>query len=87
MRKGHTSSRPSRPGYKRKRFSTRRKVCYYCENKVSYIDYKDPQLQNFLTERGKIVHSKLSGVCTRHQRALTQAIKTARSLALLPYSN
>jgi small subunit ribosomal protein S18 len=61
-------------------------VCYFCEHGVRYIDYKDPNIQNFLTDRGKIVPSKLSGVCTRHQRALAAAVKTARSLALLPYS-
>lgn len=75
-----------RTGRPRRRVSMRRKVCYFCENKISYIDYKDPHLRNFLTERGKVVPSKLSGVCTRHQRALTLAIKTARSLALLPFS-
>ena len=84
MRRSTTGRRPGRP---RKRFSIRKRVCYFCENKVKYIDYKDPHLQNFLTERGKIVPSKLSGVCTRHQRVLAAAIKTARSLALLPYSN
>jgi len=78
--------RPNR-GRSRRRFPPRRKVCNFCENKVGYIDYKDPSLQNFLTDRGKIVPSKLSGVCTRHQRALAAAIKTARSLALLPYSS
>ncbi|MFO7676262.1 MAG: 30S ribosomal protein S18 [bacterium] len=75
-----------RTGRPRRRFGTRRKVCYFCENSVGYIDYKDPHLRNFLTDRGKVVPSKLSGVCTRHQRALTLAIKTARSLALLPFS-
>lgn len=75
-----------RSGRPRRRFGTRRKVCYFCENKVSHVDFKDPHLRNFLNERGKIVPSKLSGTCTRHQRAVTLAIKTARSLALLPFS-
>ena len=83
MMKRNTAPRTGRP---RRRFGTRRRVCHFCENKVSYVDYKDPHLRNFLTERGKVVPGKLSGVCTRHQRALTLAIKTARSLALLPYS-
>ena len=83
MMKRNTAPRTGRP---RRRICTRRRVCHFCENKVSYVDYKDPHLRNFLTERGKVVPGKLSGVCTRHQRALTLAIKTARSLALLPYS-
>lgn len=65
---------------------TRRKSCYFCDNKITHIDFKAPNLRNFLTERGKIVPSKLSGVCTRHQRLLARAIKTARSMALLPFT-
>ncbi|MBN2537705.1 30S ribosomal protein S18 [candidate division WOR-3 bacterium] len=80
------NGRNTRPPRGRRRFAPRRKVCYFCEHKVGYIDYKDSNIQNFMTERGKIVPSKLSGVCNRHQRALAAAIKTARSLALLPYS-
>jgi len=50
------------------------------------VDYKDiRKLQRFLTERGKILPSRLSGTCARHQRQLSTAIKRARQLALLPY--
>jgi small subunit ribosomal protein S18 len=50
------------------------------------VDYKDDRtLQRFLTERGKILPSRLSGTCARHQRQLSIAIKRARQLALLPY--
>jgi small subunit ribosomal protein S18 len=50
------------------------------------VDYKDERtLQRFLTERGKILPSRLSGTCARHQRQLSTAIKRARQLALLPY--
>ncbi len=77
----------SRSHPRRRRFGARRKTCFFCDNKVKHIDYKASNLRNFLTERGKIVPSKLSGVCTRHQRLLARAIKTARAMALLPYSN
>jgi small subunit ribosomal protein S18 len=50
------------------------------------VDYKDERtLSRFLTERGKIIPSRLSGMCARHQRQLARAIKRARYLALLPY--
>ena len=53
---------------------------------IRYIDYKDEKmLQRFLTERGKILPSRLSGITSRHQRQLSVAIKRARYLALLPY--
>ena len=53
---------------------------------IRYIDYKDDKmLQRFLTERGKILPSRLSGITARHQRQLSVAIKRARYLALLPY--
>jgi small subunit ribosomal protein S18 len=53
---------------------------------LRYIDYKDEKLlQRFLTERGKILPSRLSGISARHQRQLSVAIKRARFLALLPY--
>jgi small subunit ribosomal protein S18 len=53
---------------------------------IRYIDYKDEKLlQRFLTERGKILPSRLSGISARHQRQLSVAIKRARFLALLPY--
>jgi small subunit ribosomal protein S18 len=50
------------------------------------IEYKDPKtLRYFITERGKIIPRRISGTCAKHQRALTQAIKRARTIALLPY--
>jgi small subunit ribosomal protein S18 len=53
---------------------------------VRQVDYKDDRtLYRFLTERGKIIPSRLSGMCARHQRQLAQAIKRARHLALVPY--
>lgn len=65
---------------------TRRKVCAFCVDKVSSIDYKDvAKLRRFLSERGKIVPRRVTGSCARHQRQLTTAIKRARHIALLPY--
>ena len=56
-------------------------------DKVDLIDFKDVKLlQNFIPERGKILPRRISGVCTAHQRMLTEAIKRARNIALLPYT-
>lgn len=56
------------------------------EQGIRYVDYKDEKLlQRFLTERGKILPSRLSGISARHQRQISVAIKRARFLALLPY--
>lgn len=64
----------------------RRKVCTFCADKVSSIDYKDTaRLRKCLTERGKIMPRRMSGVCAKHQRELAIAIKRARIVALLPY--
>ena len=64
----------------------RRKVCSFCVDKVTQIDYKDTaKLRRFLSERGKILPRRSTGTCAAHQRQLTTAIKRARHLALLPY--
>ena len=64
----------------------RRKVCGFCVDKVQHIDYKDTaRLRKFVTERGKIMPRRMSGVCAKHQRQLAIAIKRARIVALLPY--
>ena len=64
----------------------RRKVCQFCVDKVSYIDYKDTaKLKRFLSERSKILPRRTTGTCAIHQRELTTAIKRARQIALLPY--
>jgi len=63
-----------------------RKVCPVCESGVRQVDYKDDRtLNRFVTERGKIIPSRLTGMCARHQRHVATAIKRARFLALLPY--
>jgi len=71
----------------RRRGIGRRKVCRFCADKAMLIDYKDSRtLGNFLSERGKIMPSRITGNCARHQRQLTMAIKRARTVALLPYT-
>ena len=66
----------------------RRKVCSFCVDKVEEIDYKDvAKLRRYITERGKILPRRISGNCAKHQRSLTEAIKRARIVALLPYTN
>jgi small subunit ribosomal protein S18 len=65
----------------------RRKVCAFCVDKITHIDYKEHQrLHNFVSDRGKILKSRQTGTCAKHQRALAQAIKRARHIALLPYA-
>ncbi|MCM1194926.1 MAG: 30S ribosomal protein S18 [Firmicutes bacterium] len=64
----------------------RRKVCNFCVEKSEYIDYKDiTKLRKYLTESGKILPRRMTGVCARHQRELAVAIKRARQMALIPY--
>ena len=63
-----------------------RKSCPVCEAGVRVVDYKDERMvSRFVTERGKIIPSRLSGMCARHQRQMSQAIKRARHIALVPY--
>lgn len=70
----------------RRPFMRRRKVCLFCADKSARIDYKDPKLlKRFITERGKVVPSRITGVCAPHQRSLGRAIKRARQIALLPF--
>ena len=65
----------------------KRKVCSFCVDKVEVIDYKDVnRLKKYVTEKGKIISSRQTGTCSRHQRELTTAIKRARNIALLPFS-
>jgi small subunit ribosomal protein S18 len=70
-----------------KRFSIRRKrICKFCAEKISYIDFKDGKLlSHFIPERGKILPRRISGVCSIHQRLLAEAIKRARHLAIIPF--
>lgn len=83
-----------KPGFDRKKTKKdllkkkvfRRRPCRFCIDKVEYIDYLDyPKFQKLITERGKMVPSRISGNCARHQRQLARAVKKARFVALLPY--
>lgn len=65
----------------------KKKVCRFCIDKADKVDYKDvSKLVKFISERGKIVPSRVSGTCAKHQRKLAEAIKRARFIALLPYA-
>ena len=75
--------RPERPRGERRR----RKVCQFCVDKVEHIDYKDTaKLRKYVSDRGKILPRRMTGTCAMHQRQLTEAIKRARHVALLPYT-
>ena len=70
----------------RQSFFHRAKSCQFCGKNAATIDYKDVKLlSRYISERGKVVPSRISCVCSKHQRQLAQAIKRARFLALLPY--
>ena len=64
----------------------RRKVCQFCAEKSTFVDYKDvAKLRKFTSERGKILPRRATGACAMHQREVTEAIKRARQIALMPY--
>ena len=80
--RGHGMRRGGGFGGKR-----RPKFCFYCVEKNEKVDYKDTEkLGKYISERGKIVPRRISGSCAKHQRQLTEAIKRARFMALLPFS-
>jgi small subunit ribosomal protein S18 len=63
------------------------KICRFCSEKIDFIEFHDVKLlKPLISERGKIVPSRISGNCARHQRQLTEAVKRARNIALLPFS-
>ncbi|MBS1800395.1 MAG: 30S ribosomal protein S18 [Acidobacteria bacterium] len=90
---GPGGPRPPRPaggpggGPGGRKFFRRKKVCKFCTEKIDAISYRDVRLlQGFVAERGKIVPRRLTGVCTRHQRRLSLAIKQSRNIALLAFA-
>ena len=89
---GPGGARPPRPGGPGggpggRKFFRRKKVCKFCTEKIDAISYRDVRLlQGFVAERGKIVPRRLTGVCTRHQRKLSLAIKQSRNIALLAFA-
>jgi small subunit ribosomal protein S18 len=87
-RSGPPHRREGGGGGGRRQYSRRRKVCRFCVDKVDYIDYKDVRtLSHYIPERGKILPSRISGVCAPHQRRLMRAIKQARNIAFLPFAS
>ncbi len=77
--------KPRKDGDKKKKVY-KKKPCRFCMDKIELIDYLDYQkFQKLLTERGKIMPSRITGTCAKHQRQLARAIKKARVLALLPF--
>jgi small subunit ribosomal protein S18 len=65
----------------------KKKPCALCRDNVEWVDYKDvPMLRKYMSDRGKIRSRRVTGNCAQHQRALAEAIKTARELVLLPYT-
>lgn len=84
--KTERSERPERPERPRND-RRRRKVCQFCVDKVTSIDFKDTaKLRKYVSDRGKILPRRMTGTCAMHQRQLTEAIKRARHVALLPYT-
>ena len=66
----------------------KKKVCVFCQEKISYVDYKDTGLlRKFISDRGKIRARRVTGVSAQQQRELATAIKNAREMALLPYTS
>lgn len=81
MERENRSERPARD------MRRRRKICQFCADKVESIDYKDTaRLRKFVSDRGKILPRRMTGTCAGHQRELTESIKRARHIALLPYT-
>lgn len=79
---------PKEPPKGKRVFYRRRKVCKFCADGIEYIDYKDVNLlKQYVPERAKILPKRISGTSSRHQRMLSEAIKRARYLALLPFAN
>ena len=101
MRRRTESPRPERPGARggRERGGARgpgkegdrprifrKKVCRFCSERVPAVDYKDTEvIQKFLTEKGKIIPRRITGNCSKHQRALARAIKRTRHSALIAF--
>ncbi len=69
-----------------RKFRPRKKVCYFCKNKIDHVDYKDVELlRKYVSANGKIIPRRVTGTCAKHQRVLANAIKNSREMALLPY--
>lgn len=86
-RSSNRNEKPRRPRPERERRGGKPKVCIFCVEKSIWVDYKDVGvLRRFVSDRGKIRARRVSGCCSQHQREVAVAVKTARELALLPYT-
>jgi len=71
----------------KRRGRRKKRVCLFCADKITHIDYKDvARLRKYISERGKILPRRASGNCAKHQRVMTQNVKRARHMALMPYT-
>ncbi len=87
MARNNDRDRSSRRAPKDLGRRTKKKVCIFCKDRIDYVDYKEVGLlRKFMSDRGKIRARRVSGNCAQHQRDVAVAIKTARELALLPYT-
>jgi small subunit ribosomal protein S18 len=79
---------PAKKRAQKKERRPKRKICNFCADKISEINYKDvTRLRKFISERGKILPRRISGNCARHQRLLTVSVKRARIIAFLPFTS
>lgn len=84
-KRGKFQKKTKRPARGKEKFF-RKKVCKFCMEKVNEVDYKDvTKLRRFVTEQGKILPSRITGNCAKHQRTVVVALKRARYISLLPY--
>ncbi|MBW3590310.1 MAG: 30S ribosomal protein S18 [Actinobacteria bacterium] len=80
------SGSESRKGDKKSGRPQRKKICYFCKERIEYIDFKDvATMRKFVSDRGKIRARRVTGNCVRHQHEVATAVKNAREVALLPY--
>jgi small subunit ribosomal protein S18 len=87
MARNNVRDRSTRRAPKETGRKTKKKVCIFCKDRIDYVDYKEVNLlRKFMSDRGKIRARRVSGNCAQHQRAVAVAIKTARELVLLPYT-
>ena len=87
MARNNDRERSTRRAPKDTARKTKKKVCIFCKDRIDYVDYKEVNLlRKFMSDRGKIRARRVSGNCAQHQRAVAVAIKTARELVLLPYT-
>lgn len=87
MARGNTQNRKRRRRPDAGMRRVKKKVCHFCTEKLEHVDYKDVALlRRYTSDRAKIRARRVTGNCPRHQRAVANAIKTAREMALLPYA-